>query len=40
MRAFEKTQTWELVDLPRGKTNVGCKWIFAVKHKAYSYIKR
>lgn len=34
MKVLEKNQTWELVDLTRGKMIVGCKWIFVVKHKS------
>ena len=37
MKALEKNGTWELVDLPRGKTTVGCKWVFTVKYK---YLER
>lgn len=33
MTALEKNGTWELVDLPRGKTTVGCRWVFTVKLK-------
>ena len=33
MKALEKNGTWELIDLPRGKTIVGCKWMFTVKYK-------
>lgn len=40
MRTLEKNQTWELVDLPRGKTSVGCRWALAVKHKADGSVKR
>jgi hypothetical protein len=32
MRALEKNETWELVNLPQGKQPIGCKWIFSVKH--------
>ena len=34
MEALEKNATWELVALPDGKSTVGCRWIFTVKHKA------
>ena len=32
MEALQKNCTWELVDLPKGKRPVGCKWVFTVKH--------
>lgn len=34
MSALEKNKTWEIVDAPRGKNIVDCKWIFTVKYKA------
>jgi len=34
MEALEKNATWELVTLLDGKSTVGCRWIFTVKHKA------
>ena len=34
MKALEKNGTWELVDLPRGNTIVGCKWVFTIKNKS------
>ena len=30
MKALEKNKTWEMVDLPIGKTTVGCKWVFTI----------
>ncbi|RVW43800.1 Retrovirus-related Pol polyprotein from transposon TNT 1-94 [Vitis vinifera] len=33
MEELEKSKTWELVDLPEGKSLVGCKWVFTVKYK-------
>ena len=33
MKALEKDGMWEFVELPKGKTIVGCKWLFAVKYK-------
>jgi len=34
MTALHKKNTWELVELPKGKEIVGCKWVYTVKHKA------
>ena len=40
MDALEKNETWELVDLPKGKKPMGCKWVFAVKLKADGSLER
>ena len=32
--ALEKNKTWVLSNLPEGKSTVGCKWIFTIKHRA------
>ncbi|XP_028784281.1 uncharacterized protein LOC114740317 [Neltuma alba] len=32
--ALEKNGTWEVVDLPKGKKTVGCKWVFTPKYNA------
>ena len=31
MGALERNLTWEVVELPRGKTTVDCKWVFTIK---------
>ena len=31
LQALAKTHTWDLVDLPPGKTIIGCKWVYKVK---------
>jgi hypothetical protein len=40
MRALEKNETWELVDLPQGKQTVGCKWVFSIKYNPEGKIER
>ena len=40
MRALKKNNTWELVNLPKGKTKVGCKWVFTTKHRANGTLER
>lgn len=29
--ALQENRTWELIDLPPGKTLIGCKWVYKVK---------
>ena len=29
--AIEKNHTWDLVDIPLGKTNIGVKWVYNTK---------
>lgn len=40
LTTLSKTHTWDLVDLPLGKTNVGCKWVYKFKTKSYGTVKR
>ncbi|XP_022893968.1 uncharacterized protein LOC111408439 [Olea europaea var. sylvestris] len=40
MSALEKNKTWEIVDTPRGKNIVDCKWIFTTKYKADGSLER
>ena len=40
MNALEKNETWEIVQQPKGKIPVGCKWVFTVKYKANGSINR
>ena len=40
MRALQRNETWEIVDLPREKKTVGCKWVFTIKCKSDNSIER
>jgi len=40
MTALNKNYTWDLVYLSKGKTIVGCKWVFTVKHNSQGLIER
>ncbi|CAL9004610.1 unnamed protein product, partial [Prunus brigantina] len=40
MRALQKNSTWEVVELPKGKKPVGCRWVFTVKYKADGSLER
>ena len=33
MQALNKNSTWEMVELPKRKNMVGCKWVFSTKYK-------
>ena len=34
IRALEKNQTWEVLNLPKEKTIVGYKWVFTMKYNS------
>jgi hypothetical protein len=40
MKALQKNSTWDIVDLPKGKKPVGCRWVFTIKYKADGTIER
>jgi hypothetical protein len=40
MSALQKNKTWELVQLPKGKKAVGCKWVFTVKQNPKGEVDR
>ncbi|XP_074278436.1 uncharacterized protein LOC141602025 [Silene latifolia] len=40
LAALEKTQTWELTELPLGHKAIGHKWIYKIKYKADGTIER
>ena len=38
--ALMKNETWEKCELPKGKKDVGCKWVFTIKYHADGTIER
>ncbi|RVW90643.1 Copia protein [Vitis vinifera] len=40
MSALEKNITWEIVERPKGKNIVDCKWIFTLKYKVDGSLER
>ena len=39
-KSLMQNKTWRLVDLPKGKNVVGCKWVFKVKRNADGDVSR
>ena len=39
MDALEKNRVLDMVELPRGKSLVRCKWVFIVKHKVGGFLE-
>ncbi|KAH9685788.1 reverse transcriptase Ty1/copia-type domain-containing protein [Citrus sinensis] len=40
MNALKKNGMWEIVDLPKEKKTVGCKWVFTLKCNADGSVER
>ncbi|KAM7488098.1 hypothetical protein LguiB_025582 [Lonicera macranthoides] len=40
LQALDKAHTWDLVNLPPGKSAVGCKWVYKIKTRSDGSIDR
>ncbi|XP_019190647.1 PREDICTED: uncharacterized protein LOC109185128 [Ipomoea nil] len=40
INALNQNKTWILTELPAGKTPIGCRWVYKVKHRADGSIER
>ena len=40
MEALKKNNTWEMVELEKGKKTIGCRWVFSVKYGANGKVER
>ena len=38
--ALHKTGTWDLIDLPSGKSVIGCKWVYKIKTRSDGIVDR
>lgn len=38
--ALKKNNTWVLIDLPKSKKAIECKWIYKIKYKPTSEVER
>ena len=38
--ALHKNHTWDMVDLPFGRSIVGCRWVYMIKTKADGSVER
>lgn len=39
-KSLIENDTWDLVKLPNGRTSIGCRWVFKVKHQSNGRVER
>lgn len=40
LQALQANDTWTLTSLPAGKTPIGCRWVYKIKHHSDGSIER
>jgi hypothetical protein len=40
MKELEKNATWDLVEIPRDKKTIGCKWVYKLKKGVDDKVER
>jgi hypothetical protein len=40
LQALQNNGTWSLTPLPTGKTLIGCRWVYKIKHHSDGSIER
>lgn len=40
LKSIEQTNIWDIVTLPKGSKESGCKWLFKTKHNSKGNIER
>jgi Reverse transcriptase (RNA-dependent DNA polymerase) len=40
LKASEKNKTWVIVQLPKEKKSVGCKWVYKIKYNSNETVER
>jgi len=40
IKSIENNETWQMVDLPKGKNAIGLKWVFKTKFVVYVSLRK
>lgn len=40
IQALEDNNTWELLDFPKNKKAIGCRWVYKIKYNADGTVER